>query len=100
MCNFNEDDFVQFMQRWFGIIIDRSLVGEESIILYKDELDDKLISKQQKGKLPDRIIVHIFSYNEKSEWLAGVLCDENTNVPLVLICIKDGNQIVEKPISP
>lgn len=98
MYNFNKDNFAEFMQREYGIIVDRNLVGEESVLLYKDELDERIISKRQKKRLPDQVIIQTCSYNKKSEWMVGILCSATDNHPLVLICIKDGNRIMEKSL--
>lgn len=98
MYNFNKDKFAEFMQREYGILVDKRSVGEESIILFKDELDEELISKRQMKRLPEQLMIHMCSYNEKSEWIVGVLCDVNAKFPLALICLKDSVQIYEKDL--
>ncbi|MFT8390232.1 MAG: hypothetical protein ABF586_10370 [Sporolactobacillus sp.] len=96
MFNFNKVMFAVFMRNQYKIEVDRQHVGEESVNLEKEELDECLISEKLRKRLPARITVHTCAYKEKNEWIVGVLCMEYLNIPLALICLKDGNKILEK----
>ncbi|MCO7126063.1 hypothetical protein NIE88_09770 [Sporolactobacillus shoreicorticis] len=95
MYNFNKGNFAEFMLKKYKIIVDKSRVGEESVSLDKGELDECLISKEVRKRLPDQLIVHTCAYKEKNEWIVGVICAEHSGMPLVLICLKEGNRIFE-----
>lgn len=53
--------FAVFMRNQYKIEVDRQQVGEESVNLDKEELDECLISEKLRKRLPVRITVRICS---------------------------------------
>ena len=97
MCNYNAEHFAIFMSLQFGIDVDEEQVGEESVLLYKEELDENLISKELLSITPDMVFVHTCVYdNEEDEWLVCVASDADTNQPLFLLCLKNGLKVYEE----
>ncbi|MEK5299242.1 hypothetical protein [Bacillus sp. FSL R5-0659] len=45
MCYYNTEHFALFMSLRFGIDVDEEQVGEESVLLYKEELGENLVSE-------------------------------------------------------
>ncbi|MGD6960067.1 hypothetical protein ACQCWA_20845 [Rossellomorea aquimaris] len=85
-----------FMEEKFGVAVESDGVGEESVLLYHEELDEELISIDVKRILPNPVSFQTYIYNEESEWIVGVATVAETNSPLFLICLKDGNRIYEE----
>jgi hypothetical protein len=97
MCYYNAEHFAIFMSLQFDIDVDEEQVGEESILLYKEELDENLISKELLSITPDMVFVHTCVYdNEEHEWLVCVASDADTNQPLFLLCLKNGERVHEE----
>ncbi|MDW4528788.1 hypothetical protein R3398_20800 [Rossellomorea marisflavi] len=97
MCYFNAENFSNFISSQFGIYVDEEQVGEESILLYKEELDENLVSEELLRIVPEMVLVHYCVYdNKEHEWLVCVASDANTNQPLFLICLKSGVKHYEK----
>lgn len=90
MCYYNVEHFSTFMFLEFGIDVDEEQVGEETVLLYKKELDENLVSKESIGISPEIVLVHFCVYNtNEHEWLICVASDVDTNQPLFLVCLKD-----------
>ncbi|OZS79498.1 hypothetical protein CF394_00590 [Tetzosporium hominis] len=97
MCYYNAEHFAIFMSLQFGIDVDEEQVGEESILLYKDELDESLVSEELLTITPEKVIVHSCVYNnEEHEWLVCIASDADTNQPLFLVCLKNDEKIYEE----
>lgn len=87
MCYYNAEHFAIFMSLQFGIDVDEEQVGEESVLLYKDELDEKLVTGGLLTITPEMVMVHSCVYNnEEHEWLVCVASNADTNQPLFLVC--------------
>jgi uncharacterized protein YueI len=90
MCYYNVEQFTIFMHINFGIRVDEGLVGEESVLLYKEELDEELVSEDFLRITSEIVLVHTYVYETKDhEWMVCVVSDANTNHPLYLVCLKD-----------
>lgn len=99
MSYYNAKQFTTFMSSQFGIDIDidKEQVGEESVLLYKEEIDENLVSDGLLRIIPERVLVHSFIYyNEVHEWMVCVASHADTNYPLFLICLKDGGRVYEE----
>lgn len=97
MFYYNAEHFAIFMSLKFGIDVDEEQVGEESVLLYKEELDENLVSEELLSTSPERVLVHSCVYNkEEHEWLVCVASNADTNQPLFLICLKNGEKIYEE----
>ncbi|MGG0889332.1 hypothetical protein [Cytobacillus horneckiae] len=97
MCYYNAEHFVIFMSLQFDIDVDEGQVGEESVLLYKEELDVSLVSEELLTITPEKVIVHSCVYNnEEHEWLVCVASNADMNQPLFLICLKNGKKIHEE----
>lgn len=99
MCYYNAEHFSIFMSLQFDIEIEEEQVGEESVLLYKEELDKELISNALLGITPDMVLLHSCVYDtEENEWIVCVASDADTDYPLFLICLKDGKKVYEEDI--
>ncbi|RFB35822.1 hypothetical protein [Brevibacillus sp. VP] len=97
MCYYNAEHFAIFMSLQFGIDVDEEQVGEESVLLYKEELDENLVSEELLSISPEMVLVHSCVYNkEEHEWLVCVASNADTNQPLFLVCLKNGEKIYEE----
>ncbi|MGS0433393.1 hypothetical protein ACU8YK_00250 [Bacillus paranthracis] len=97
MCYYNAEHFAIFMSLQFGINVDEELVGEESVLLYREELDKNLVSEELLMIVPEMVLVHYCVYdNKEHEWLVCVASDADTNQPLFLICLKNGEKVHEE----
>lgn len=85
-----------FMEEKFDVTVESDAVGEEVVLLYQEELDEELISNDVKRILPNPVSFQTYIYNEESEWIIGVATEVETNSPLFLICLKDGERIHEE----
>ncbi|WP_240490458.1 hypothetical protein [Oceanobacillus sp. E9] len=84
------------MEEKFGVAVESDEVGEESVLLYHEELDEELISIDVKPILPNPVSFQTYIYNEESEWIIGIATEVETNSPLFLVCLKDGKRIYEE----
>lgn len=99
MCHYSTEDFGFFMWLRYGIEIDEEQIGEESVLLYKEELDKELISDALLSITPEMVLLHSCVYDaEEKEWIVCVASDADTDYPLFLICLKDGKKIYEEDI--
>lgn len=85
-----------FMEEKFGVKVDIKEVGEETVLLYHEELDEKLISEDLFQILPNPVSFHTYIYIEESEWIIGIALEAETNNPLFLVCLKNGEKIYEE----
>ncbi|OXS60824.1 hypothetical protein B0G93_107101 [Bacillus sp. V-88] len=97
MCYYNAEHFAIFMSSQFGIEVDEEQVGEESVLLYKEELDGSLVTEELLSISPEMVLVHSCIYNkEEQEWLVCVASDADTNQPLFLVCLKNEEKVYEE----
>ncbi|MCY8921154.1 hypothetical protein [Bacillus atrophaeus] len=97
MCYYNSKHFAIFMTVQFGIDINEEQVGEESVLLYKEELDENFVSEELFSISPEMVLIHSCVYNnEEHEWLVCVASDADTNQPLFLVCLKNDEKIYEE----
>lgn len=87
---FSIEQLIDFMEKKFGVTVELNEVGGETVLLYHDELDEELISKDVLQILPNPVLFHTYIYNDKSEWIIGIALEAKTNNPLFLVCLKDG----------
>jgi len=96
---FGIEQLIEFMEEKFGVTVDSKAVGEETVLLYHEELDEKLISEDVLQILPNLVSFHTYIYIEKSEWIIGIALEAKTNNPLFLVCLKDGERVYEKLLN-
>ncbi|WP_236251181.1 hypothetical protein [Bacillus sp. NSP9.1] len=90
MCYYNAEYFVIFMSLQFGIDVEEEQLGEESVLLYKEELDENLVSEEMFSISPEMVLVHSCVYNkEEHEWLVCVASDADTNQPTTLFSLSE-----------
>ncbi|HDR4858353.1 hypothetical protein CON17_08625 [Bacillus thuringiensis] len=91
------EGFCSFMKYKFSVVVDEEQVGEETMLLYKEDLDENLLSEVLLAITPDLVLVHTHVYDtEENEWMVCMVSDANANYPLFLICLKDGEKVYEK----
>lgn len=100
MCYFNIEHFSTFMHLQYGILVDEKQVGEESVLLYKEELDENLVSEEMLEVTTELVLLHTCIYNtNENEWIVCVASDADTNYPLFLICLKDGTRVYNEILT-
>ncbi|MFT3655223.1 hypothetical protein DALLNEIH_01647 [Bacillus sp. B01(2024)] len=73
MCYYNAEHFAIFISLQFGIDVDEEQVGEESVLLYEEELDENLVSEELLSISPEMVLVQSCVYNKgEHEWLVCV----------------------------
>lgn len=92
---FGIEQLKDFMEEKFGVAVESNAVGEETVLLYHEELDEKLISEDVLQILPNPVLFHTFIYEEESEWIIGIALEAKTNNPLFLVCLKDEEKVYE-----
>ncbi|PGT88748.1 hypothetical protein [Bacillus sp. AFS040349] len=92
---FGIEQLKDFMEEKFGVAVESNAVGEETVLLYHEELDEKLISEYVLQILPNPVLFHTFIYEEESEWIIGIALEAKTNNPLFLVCLKDEEKVYE-----
>lgn len=91
------EGFCSLMRYKFNIDIDKEQVGEETMLLYKEDLDENLMSEILLAVTPDLVLVHTYVYDTvENEWMVCRVSDADANYPLFLICLKDGEKVYEK----
>ncbi|HFU7072912.1 TPA: hypothetical protein ACGN07_005666 [Bacillus cereus] len=91
------EGFCSLMRYKFSIDIDEEQVGEETMLLYKEDMDENLVSEILLAVTPDLVLVHTYVYDTlENEWMVCMVSDADTNNPLFLICLKDGEKVYEK----
>ncbi|MGN7409162.1 hypothetical protein [Sporosarcina sp. SAFN-010] len=100
MCYFNIEHFAMFMASEYGIEVDEEQVGEESVLLYKEELDKNLVAEALLEVATELVLLHTCVYDTiENEWIVCVASDADTNYPLFLICLKDGLNVYQEILS-
>jgi hypothetical protein len=98
--DYNAKHFAIFMVLQFDIDIDEEQVGEESVLLYKEELDENIVSEKLLAITPEMVLLHTCIYDtEENEWIVCVASDAITNYPLFLVCLKDGEKVYEEILN-
>lgn len=99
MCHYSTEDFEIFMLLRYGIEVDEEKVKEEQFLLYKEELDNQLVSFDLLANMPEIALIDVCSYaTEENEWKVYVASDIHTYFPLFLICLRDGEKIYEEDL--
>jgi hypothetical protein len=96
---FGIERLIDFMKVKFGVAVELNAVGDETVLLYHEELDEELISKDVLQILPNPVSFHTYIYNAESEWIIGIALEANTNNPLFLVCLKDGVRVYGKLLN-
>lgn len=95
---FGIEQLMNFMGEIFGLVIEGE-VGEETVLLYHEELEKELIPEDVLEILPNPILFHTYIYYEQSEWIIGIALGEKTNIPLFLVCLRDGARVYGKLLN-
>ena len=93
------EQLIDFMEEKYGVVVELNAVGEETVLLYHEELDEKLVSEDVLRILPNPVSFHTYIYDEESEWIIGIALEAETNNPLFLVCLKDGVRVYEKLLN-
>lgn len=96
---FGIEQLIDFMKEEFGIAVESNEVGEETVLLYHEELDEQIISEDVLQILPNPVLFQTYIYIEKSEWIIGIALEAETNNPLFLVCLKDEVRVFEKLLN-
>jgi hypothetical protein len=90
--------FVGTMKKLFDINVTEDDVSYEAYAFCQEEIDDLLIPAEHLAKLPDPLLLETLSYvdENRNEWIAGAVLDENTGDILYEVWIKNGEAIVQK----
>jgi hypothetical protein len=57
---FGIEQLIEFMGEKFGVAVESNEIGEETVLLYHEELDEKLISEDVLQILPNPVSFHIY----------------------------------------
>jgi len=87
-----------FIKEKFGVAVELNAIGEETVLLYHEELDENIISKDMLQILPNPVSFHTFIYNAESEWVIGIALEAKANNPLFLVCLKDGEKVYQQKL--
>ncbi|MCE4049920.1 hypothetical protein [Bacillus sp. Au-Bac7] len=95
---FSHDQVVKFMVGELGVIVDQNRLGEETVELYQEEIDEEIISSKGLAHLPNPVTVQTFVYDDEFlvEWVIGIAFDVTAKYPLLLFCLKDGVSVYER----
>ncbi|WIG41985.1 hypothetical protein [Bacillus toyonensis] len=93
---FSIEQLIDFMEAKFGLAVESNAVGEETVLLYHEELDEKLISEDVLQILPNPVLFQTYIYNDESEWIIGVALGAESNNPLFLFCLQDGVKVYQE----
>lgn len=96
---FGIEQLIDFMKEEFGVAVESNEVGEETILLNHEELDEQIISEDVLQILPNPVLFQTYIYIEKSEWIIGIALEAETNNPLFLVCLKDEVRVFEKLLN-
>lgn len=96
---FGIEQLIDFMKEKFGVKVEINAVGEEAVLLFHEELDEELISRDALKILPNPVLFQTYIYDDESEWIIGIALEAVTNNPLFLICMKDGARVYEKSLN-
>jgi hypothetical protein len=88
--------FVGRMKKLFDINVVEDDISYEAYDFYHEELDDLLIPAEHIEKLPDPLLLETLSYvdENRNDWIAGIVLDEDTRDILYEVWIKNGEAIV------
>ncbi|MDR4316644.1 Uncharacterised protein [Niallia circulans] len=92
---FGIEQLINFMEEKFDVAVELNEIGEETVLLYHEELDEELISEDVLQILPNPVSFHTYLYNGESEWIIGIALEAKTNNPLFLVCLKDEEKVYE-----
>ncbi|MEG8979321.1 hypothetical protein U8Y98_21695 [Priestia megaterium] len=96
-CYYHVEYFLEFMSSKFQIDINEKQVAQESILLYKEELEEGIISERLLDIIPEVVLVHTCIYNTlKNEWMFFVVSDYDKKNSFFLVCMKDGETLYEE----
>ncbi|MFJ7725876.1 DUF960 family protein [Neobacillus sp. NPDC097160] len=96
---FGIEQLKDFMEEEFGVAVKTNAVGEETVLLYHEELDEQLILEDVLQILPNPVLFQTYIYNDESEWIIGIALEAETNNPLFLVCLKDEVKVYEKLLN-
>lgn len=96
---FGIEQLKDFMKAEFGVSVEVDMLGEETVLLCHDELDERLITAEMLQILPNPVSFHTYIYNEESEWIIGIALEAKTNNPLFLVCLKDEVRVYEELLN-
>ncbi|NEY18575.1 hypothetical protein G4D61_01145 [Bacillus ginsengihumi] len=96
---FDIEQLKDFMEEKFGVAVELNAVGEETVLLYHEELDEELISEDVLQILSNPVLFHTYIYNEESEWIIGIALEAETNNSLFLVCLKNGVRVYKELLN-
>ncbi|MED3602903.1 hypothetical protein P4472_13580 [Bacillus subtilis] len=96
---FGIEQLKDFMEKKLGVKVELNAIGEETVLLYHEELDEQIIPEVVIKKLPNPVLFQTYIYNKESEWIIGVALEAETNNPLFLFCLKDGVKVYENLLN-
>jgi hypothetical protein len=95
---FDIEQLKLLMKGKFDVAVESDAVGQETVLLYHEELDKQLISTDVKRILPNPVSFQTYIYNADSEWIIGIALEVASKRPLFLICLKNGEKIYEETL--
>ncbi|MEK4848173.1 MULTISPECIES: hypothetical protein [Bacillus] len=90
------EQLINLFKKKFGVKMESNNLGNETVLLYHDELDTALFPNHLLELFPNPVLIHTYTYKEDSEWLIGIALKAITNQPLYFICLKDGKKVDEQ----
>ena len=91
---FNSEQVAIYMNVEFGIDVDEDYIGEETVYLKKDEVDDVLLEPNLLKLIDNEVRLDMCNFKiGKEEWLIAVAHNVISSEPLFLVCLKD-NEIL------
>lgn len=96
---FDREKLKAFMEEKFSLKIAVDKIGEESVLLYLEELDENLITNDVLKLLPNPVVFHTYIYDEDSEWIIGIALEKETNSPLFIICLRNGEKVYSEILN-
>lgn len=100
MTYFGKENFTIFLSLKYSIQVDEEQVKEEAQLLYKAELDKKLISNKLMTVATELVLFETCTcVINKKEWIVCVASDADTSCPLFLYCLEDGIKIYEEVLK-
>ncbi|MCM3068290.1 hypothetical protein M3568_18375 [Priestia flexa] len=90
---FDKEQFGNFLEEKLDVAVELDEVGQETVLLYHEEIDENLILEDELKLLPNPVLFQLYSYQAEHEWIVGVAMEEATYNPLFLVCLKDGERV-------
>jgi hypothetical protein len=89
------DWFVRTLKKTFNVAVTIDEVGYEAYEFYHEELDSYLVPEEHLEKLPNPLLFETLTYvdENRNEWIAGFVKDEETQKKLYEVWIKNGEPI-------